>query len=58
MMDEIVGFCIPDWMTEKVKVQMESLRTDKGKQRSRSTTPNEGQLGIQVIIVICNIKQY
>ncbi|VDI09185.1 Hypothetical predicted protein [Mytilus galloprovincialis] len=47
MMDEIVGFCIPDWMTEKVKVQMESLRTDKGKQRSRSTTPNEGQLGIQ-----------
>ncbi|CAC5399871.1 unnamed protein product [Mytilus coruscus] len=47
MMDEIVGFCIPDWMTEKVKVQMESLRTDKAKQRSRSTTPNEGQLGIQ-----------
>ena len=47
MMAEIIGFTIPDWMTEKVKVQMEALRTDKVKQRSRSATPNGGQQSTQ-----------
>jgi hypothetical protein len=49
MMAEIIGFTIPDWMTEKVKVQMEALRTDKVKQRSRSATPNGGQQSTQQV---------
>ncbi|KAK2161897.1 hypothetical protein LSH36_108g07137 [Paralvinella palmiformis] len=48
MLDEIVGFTVPDWMREKMKIQMKALRTDSSKssktkqpaQPSPSTTEN------------------
>ena len=28
MLGEIIGFTVPDWMLDKMKAQMQSLRTD------------------------------
>ncbi|OWF35610.1 uncharacterized protein LOC110442746 isoform X2 [Mizuhopecten yessoensis] len=43
MPQELIGFTIPEWMLEKVKMQMMAGRTDNARKagRSRSTTPNQ-----------------
>lgn len=39
LMHECRGFAIPEWMRTKVKVQMQAMRSDGSKQRSRSRSP-------------------
>lgn len=42
--ESLAGFTVPMWMIEKMRIQMQAMRTDlpkMGKYRSRSTTPNE-----------------
>ncbi|ESO96285.1 hypothetical protein LOTGIDRAFT_144108, partial [Lottia gigantea] len=46
LMHELNGFAVPEWMISKMKLQMQSLRTDKGRTsapivHSRSATPSE-----------------
>ena len=43
MAQNLSGFTVPDWMMEKVKIQMAALRTDFNKGKSRSATPVESQ---------------
>ena len=41
--ESLMGFCVPIWMIEKMRIQMMAMRTDLPKQakyRSRSATPN------------------
>ncbi|XP_064613149.1 deoxynucleotidyltransferase terminal-interacting protein 1-like [Liolophura sinensis] len=44
LLDEIIGFTVPEWMCEKMKIQMAAMRTDMPKpkvtSRSRSGTPD------------------
>lgn len=44
LLDEIIGFTVPEWMCEKMKLQMAAMRTDVPKpkvaNRSRSGTPD------------------
>lgn len=41
--DTLKGFPVPQWMIDKIKIQMAAQRTDtyKSKSRSRSNTPSE-----------------
>lgn len=48
--DTLKGFPVPQWMIDKIKIQMAAQRTDtfKSKSRSRSNTPSDIRTGGQV----------
>ena len=48
MLNELIGFVVPEWTLEKMKIQMQSMRTD-GPKIQKVHKPKEAQPIQQVV---------